>query len=101
MPVRRGPMRFSVEYSSVSPRKIPIIADRARTDTECKPRVRQLPVATATTMRTQETIPKRMRLNLKAPKARVGVVDKSPPKDQHRAAVRAEHSAIYMELLPG
>jgi hypothetical protein len=67
-----------------------------RSNRDWVPRVDQPPVVKAMTMRTKETMLNRRWLNLNAPRARAGVVDNSPPKDQHRAAAKAEHSAIYM-----
>jgi hypothetical protein len=99
IPIRRGPIRFKEAYNRVSPIKMPIRAEKARMSMEWLSRVRHPPVIAVTAAKMQNTIVRRMRLKRKAPKARVGVVDNNPPKDQQRAAAKAEHSAIYICFL--
>lgn len=96
IPVRRGPSRFRVTNIRVSPIRIPIIEDRLSTQKALTLRVCQPPLHRDMEMRVRETIIKRRRLNLTAPRVRAGVVENRPPHDQHKAAARAENSAIYM-----
>jgi hypothetical protein len=80
----------------VSPIRIPIIEDRLSTQKASALRVCHPPLYRDMAMRVRETIIKRRRLNRTAPRVRAGVVETRPPHDQHRAAAKAENSAIYM-----